>query len=169
LLQTLQSSTASSSSAATSSSSSLAMLQALQSISGTNASDPLLQAIDDTNNSNSDPFMNLLLSPSTTAGSSDSDTGSSNNMAMIQALQGISGTNTNDPLLQAIDDTDSADGTANIFDSNLAMLQALQKSGMSSSQMSQVLNSIETGAPYNQQENSNSSSTASPGSPAASA
>ncbi|MGB7566260.1 MAG: hypothetical protein WBM07_00255 [Chitinivibrionales bacterium] len=100
LLQSSQSAAANNSTAADSNSASgLAMLQALEGMYGTNANNSLLQLLGGTDDTSStDP--------------------------LLEMLSGTDGTNTVNPLLDSPDGTD--DTTDGMFDSNLAMFEALQ-------------------------------------------
>ena len=83
----------------------MAMLQALQGYGTTSNSDSLLQMLDGT-------------------GSTDSSD------PLLQAFGGTSSTSTEDPLLQALDSadgtTDTTDSMGSLFDSNLALTEAMQ-------------------------------------------
>ena len=100
LLQSSQSTAVNNNTAADSNSGSgLAMLQALEDMYGTNANDSLLQLLGGTGDASStDPLLDMV--------------------------GGTDGTNTDDPLLDSLEGTD--DTTDGMFDSNLAMFEALQ-------------------------------------------
>ena len=90
----------------------------------------------------SDPFLDLLQSSQSTSGNNNNaaDSNSASGLAMLQALEGMNGNTANDPLLQLLGGTngtntddpllDSPDGTDDttdgMFDSNIAMFEALQ-------------------------------------------
>jgi hypothetical protein len=107
-------------------------------------------------------------------------------LSMLQALQNYNSITNTDPFLQAFDESDSqnnndtidsmfnslanpissnpySDQNAMPLDSNYALIKALQNSGMSSSQMDQVLNYIQMNSQYNQQGNVNSLTDTLPG------
>lgn len=124
----------------------LSMLQALMGYNSVNSTDPLFDALNETNTDDNSQDMTALLNM---AGSPISAN------PYVQQLQNLNSNNDLLSMYQSIQGTTPGNAADNYtpFDSNSALLRALQSSGMSDSRVAEIFNQVQISSQYNQQGN----------------
>ena len=112
----------------------LSMLQALMGYNSVNSTDPLFDALNETNTDNNSQDMTALLNM---AGSPINP--------YVQQLQNLNSNNDLLSMYQSIQGTTPGNAADNYtpFDSNSALLRAFQSSGMSDSRVAEVFNQVQ--------------------------
>jgi hypothetical protein len=123
----------------------LSMLKSLMGYNSTPAADPLLEILK-TNDSNdkTDSFeslLNMVGTPVSMDSLLQGMGGTGSGTSDLSTLLGMTGTNSNS-------ESQTSDP---FFDGNAALVQALQKSGMPASRITEVLNQVQISSQYNEQ------------------